>query len=67
MTSRMKSIVAGIAMLVATAGAALADAANGVVTVKSDYSVSETVSRIKKDGRLNNAASKQGLGPIVVR
>lgn len=49
MTSRMKSIVAGIAMLVATAGAALADAANGVVTVKSDYSVSETVSRIKKD------------------
>ena len=29
--------------------------------------VDEFVSRIKKDGRLNNAASKQGLGPIVVR
>jgi len=29
--------------------------------------VDEFVSRIKKDGRLNNAASKHGLGPIVVR
>jgi len=29
--------------------------------------VDEFVSRIKKDGRLNNAANKQGLGPIVVR
>ena len=26
--------------------------------------VDEFVSRIKKDGRLNNAASKHGLGPI---
>lgn len=49
MTSRIKSILAGTVLLVTMTGAALADAANGVVTVKSDYSVSETVSRIKKD------------------
>lgn len=37
------------AMLAAPATTAFADATNGIVTVKSKYSVSETVKRIKRD------------------
>ena len=54
MLQTLKSLVAATALLLAMSAPgrmqALADTtANGVVTVKSDYSVAETVSRIKKD------------------
>jgi len=47
MTMYLKTLIAGAAMLVAIVVPAAAS--DGVVTVKSDYSVAETVARIKKD------------------
>ena len=47
MTLYLKTLIAGAAMLVAIVVPAAAS--DGVVTVKSDYSVAETVARIKKD------------------
>ena len=47
MTNQLKTLFAGAAMLMAVALPAAAS--DGVVTVKSDYSVAETVARIKKD------------------
>ena len=47
MTNHLKTLIAGAAMLMAVALPAAAS--DGVVTVKSDYSVAETVARIKKD------------------
>lgn len=53
MTAFAKSLLAGVA--IAAALALPAAASDGVVTVKSGYSVAETVSRIKKD------VAKKGL------
>ncbi|TIR87946.1 MAG: DUF302 domain-containing protein, partial [Mesorhizobium sp.] len=47
MSNHLKTLFAGAAMLMAVALPAAAS--DGVVTVKSDYSVAETVARIKKD------------------
>ncbi|TIU25364.1 MAG: DUF302 domain-containing protein, partial [Mesorhizobium sp.] len=49
MTTYLKTMIAGVAMLMAIVVPAAAS--DGVVTVKSDYSVAETVARIKKDVR----------------
>jgi uncharacterized protein (DUF302 family) len=67
MIRRMKCALAATALLAVIAGPALADADNGVVTVKSNYSVEETVSRIrddvaKKGIMLFNVIDQSGLG-----
>ncbi|RVC57642.1 DUF302 domain-containing protein, partial [Mesorhizobium sp. M2A.F.Ca.ET.046.02.1.1] len=47
MTNQLKTLLAGAAMLMTVILPAAAS--DGVVAVKSDYSVAETVARIKKD------------------